>query len=247
MRRPLVVANWKMNTNLSDAIVLATAIRDGVENISGVEVVICPPAIWLVEVSQIIHKEIGHLGLGAQNIHYMPDGSYTGEISAGMVRDVAKYVILGHSERRKNFAETNDIIARKTAVALDTGLIPIICVGEEKKSQNSVSEVVTQLKESLFGINKNELDQIIVAYEPVRAVGAEEPATPEHSARVIDQLREVLSIQTPILYGGAINAGNIYSFVQRPEIDGVLVGRDSLNAPGFIKICRIVSEYKRMV
>lgn len=247
MRRPLVVANWKMNTNLSDAIVLATAVRDGVENISGIEVVLCPPSIWLTEVSQIISKDIGHLGLGAQNIHFMADGSYTGEISASMVRDIAKYVILGHSERRQNFAETNGIVARKAAAAIDAGLIPIICVGEQEKSEKSVSEVVAELRESLSGINKNELDQIIVTYEPVWAVGADEPAEPQYVARVINQLREVVSAQTPILYGGDVNSGNIYSFVQRPEIDGVLIGRDSLNAPGFIKICRIVAEYKRII
>lgn len=247
MRRPLVVANWKMNTNLSDAVVLATTVRDGVENISGIEVVLCPPAVWLTEVSQIIRREIGHLGLGAQNIHYMVDGEYTGEISAAMVRDVAKYVILGHSERRKNFGETNGIVSRKAAAALDAGLIPIICVGEEKKDDSSVGEVVSQLKETLAGINKSELDQIVVAYEPVWAVGADEPATPEYSAKVITQLREIVSGQTSIIYGGDVNAGNVYSFMQRPEIDGVLVGRESLNAPDFIKMCRIVAEYKRII
>jgi len=149
MRRPLVIANWKMHTNLSDALVLATAVRDGVENIDGIEVVLCPPAIWLAEVSQVIRKEIGHLGLGAQNIHYLFEGNYTGEISAPMVRDVAKYVIVGHSERRKYFAESNEIISRKAAAAIDGGLIPIICVGEENKNENSASGVVKQLKETL--------------------------------------------------------------------------------------------------
>jgi len=247
MRRPLVIANWKMNTNLSDAIVLATAVRDGVENISGLEVVICPPTIWLTEVSQIIRKEIGHLGLGAQNIHYLSDGSYTGETSAEMVRDVAKYVIVGHSERRKNFGETDGIVSRKTAAALDAGLIPIVCVGENEKSDKSVSAVVSELKDSLSGINKSELNQIVVVYEPIWAVGTDQPAEPDYIARIITQLREVLSNQTPVLYGGDVNANNIFSFVQRPEIDGVLIGRDGLNAPNFVKICRIVSEYKKII
>lgn len=247
MRRPLIVANWKMNTNLSDAVVLATAVRDGLENISGIEVVLCPPAVWLFEVSGIIHKEIGHLSLGAQNIYYMTDGNFTGEISAGMIRDVAKYSIVGHSERRKNFGETSDIVARKAAAALDAELIPIICVGEKEKNDGSVGEVVSELKKSLAGINRSELDRVVIAYEPVWAVGADEPATPEYSARVITQLREVVSPHTPILYGGDVNAGNIYTFAKRPEIDGVLVGRESLNAPNFIKTCRILAEYKKII
>lgn len=236
-----------MNTNISDAVVLATVIRDGVEDISNVEIVICPPAIWLTEVSEIIHKNIGHLGLGAQNIHYLTDGSYTGEVSATMVRDVAKYVIIGHSERRNSFAETNGIVARKVAAALDAGLVPIVCVGEKKKSEKSAVEIVKQLKESLVGINKNELEQIVVAYEPVWAVGADEPATPEYSAQIINQLRAIVSPQTPIIYGGDVSSGNIYSFMQRPEIDGVLVGRESLNGQNFIKLCRIVAEYKKII
>jgi len=236
-----------MHTNLSDALVLATAVRDGVENIDGIEVVLCPPAIWLSEVSQVIRKEIGHLGVGAQNIHYLNEGNYTGEISAPMVRDVAKYVIVGHSERRKYFAESNEIISRKAAAAIDGELIPIICVGEENKNQDSASDVVKQLKDTLSFVNKNEYDKIIVAYEPVWAVGKDTPATPEYCAKVITQLREIVSAGTPIIYGGDVNAGNIYSYMQRPEIDGVLVGRDSLAASEFVKICRIVAEYKRII
>lgn len=247
MRRPLVIANWKMHTNLSDALVLATAVRDGVENIDGIEVVLCPPSIWLSEVSQVIRKEIGHLGLGAQNIHYLFEGNYTGEISAPMVRDVAKYVIVGHSERRKYFTESNEVISRKAAAAIDGGLIPIICVGEENKNENSASGVVKQLKETLASVNKNEYDKIIIAYEPVWAVGANVSATPEYCAKVITSLREIVSAETPIIYGGDVNAGNIYSYMQRPEIDGVLIGRSSLKASEFVKICRIVAEYKRII
>jgi len=247
MRRPLVIANWKMNMTLSDAVVLTTVVRDGLEKISGIEVIICPPAIWLTEISQIVCKDIGHLGLGAQNIYYMPNGSFTGEISAEMVRDVAKYVIVGHSERRDNFGETNAIISRKVSAALDAGLTPIVCVGEKNKSQNSAKEIVGQLQESLVGVNGEELKEIIVAYEPVWSVGSDESASPEHCAKVINQLREIVSTQTPIIYGGDVNSSNIYNFVSRPEIDGVLVGRAGLIASSFIKICRIVAEYKKII
>lgn len=247
MRRPLVIANWKMYTNLSDAVVLATSVRDNIENIDGIEVVLCPPVIWLSEVSQVIHKEIGHLGIGAQNIHYLSEGNYTGEISALMVRDVAKYVIVGHSERRKHFAEKNEVISRKAAAAIDAGLVPIVCVGENHKNESSALEVVDQLKETLSCINTNEYDQIIVAYEPVWAVGASESATPEYAAKVITSLREIVSSQTPIIYGGDVNTGNVYHMIARPEIDGVLVGRESLIVNEFVKICRIVAEYKKII
>jgi len=247
MRRPIVIANWKMYGSLSDAIVLATGIRDGVENLSGVEIILSPPAIWLTEVAEIIHKRIDQLALGAQNIHYLSEGEFTGEISATMVRDVARYTIVGHSERRKNFAETATIVARKVAAALDAGLSPIVCVGEQKKSQDSLREVVDELKKLLLDVKKSEYGDIVVAYEPVWAVGAAEPATPEYSARVIVKLREIVSAETPILYGGSVNAANVYSFVRQPEIDGVLVGRAGLKVGEFVKICRIVSEYKKII
>ncbi|PIZ27360.1 triose-phosphate isomerase, partial [Candidatus Berkelbacteria bacterium CG_4_10_14_0_8_um_filter_42_34] len=193
MRRPIVIANWKMYGSLSDAIVLATGIRDGIENFSGVEIILCPPAIWLTEVAGIIHKRIDQLALGAQNIHYLSEGEFTGEISATMVCDVARYAIVGHSERRKNFGETASIVARKAAAALDAGLSPIVCVGEQKKSEDSVQKVVDELKELLSDVRKSEYRDIVVAYEPVWAVGANEPATPEYSARVIVKLREIVS------------------------------------------------------
>jgi len=245
MRRPLVIANWKMNTNISDAVILATAVRDGVEKISNIEVVICPPVIWLTEFSQIIHKNIGHISLGAQNISHISGGSYTGEISASMVRDIAKYVIVGHSERRKHYLESNEIISRKTSIALDSGLTPVVCVGEEKKDEGSLSKLVTELQESLSGISKKERENIVIAYEPVWAVGADQPAEASHVVKVITALREVLSPLTAVIYGGDVNTSNVYNFVSRPEIDGVLVGRASLSSSDFVQICRIVSEYKK--
>lgn len=247
MRRPLVVANWKMYTNFSDAVVLSTSVRDGVENISNLEIVICPPAIWLTEIAHIIQKNINHISLGAQNIHYLYEGDFTGEISAPMVRDVAKYVILGHSERKRNFAETVSIVSRKVASAIDSGLSPIICVGEKNRSQTSPAEVVKELKDQLVDIKKEDYKKIIIAYEPVWAIGSDEPATPEHAARVMTSLRELVNFETPILYGGSIDATNVYKFVSRPEIDGVLVGRSGLNSKEFIKICRIVAEYKKFI
>lgn len=247
MRRPLVVANWKMYTSFSDAVVLSTAIRDGVENISGLEIVLCPPSVWLTEVAHIIHKDLSHISLGAQNIHYLSEGDFTGEISASMIRDVAKYVIVGHSERRKHFDEDISIISRKVAAAIDASLSPIVCVGEKNRSQASASEVASELKDELSDVKKEDYKNLIIAYEPVWAIGSEEPATPEHAARVITALREVVHFETPILYGGSVDASNVYKFVSRPEIDGVLVGRSGLKSREFIKICRIVAEYKKII
>lgn len=247
MRRPLVVANWKMHTSLSDAIVLARSIRDGLEDIEGVEVVLCPPSIWLLEVAELINKDIDHLSLGAQNIHHLDEGNYTGEISAPMVRDLAKYVIVGHSERRKYFAEDNKIISRKITAALDAGLKPIICVGEIEKNANSATQIQGDLKDLLADVNKDEYGKLVVAYEPVWAVGAEEPAKPEYALKMMNMLREVVHFETPILYGGAINASNVYDFIKYPNIDGVLVGRESLVAKDFVRLCKIVAEYKKFI
>lgn len=247
MRRPIVVGNWKMFTSLSDALVLSTGVRDGVEGFSGVEVILCPPAIWLTEVADVVRKSAENIALGAQNINYLSEGEYTGEISAKMVRDVAKYSIVGHSERRKFFAETSDVVSRKVAAAIDAGLSPIICVGENERSDDSVDLVVKELEESLSDIKKEEYKDVIVAYEPVWAVGASEPADPDYCARVIVKLREVVDNFTPVIYGGDVNASNVYNFIKRPEIDGVLVGRASLKVSDFVKICRIVAEYKKII
>lgn len=247
MRRPLVIANWKMFTSLSDALVLSTGVRDGVEEFSGIEVILCPPAIWLTEVADIIHKGAQNIALGAQNINYLSEGEYTGEISGNMVRDVAKYVIVGHSERRRYFTETNDLVSRKVAAAIDAGLSPIVCVGEKERSNNSVHEVVKELEESLADVKEEEFKEIIVAYEPVWAVGADIAADPDYCARVIIKLREIVDAMTPVIYGGDVNTSNVYNFIKRPEIDGVMVGRASLKVTDFVKICRIVAEYKKIV
>ncbi|TSC94685.1 MAG: triosephosphate isomerase (TIM) [Candidatus Berkelbacteria bacterium Athens1014_28] len=247
MRRPIVIGNWKMFGNLSDAIILATSIRDGIENFSNLEVVLCPPAIFLAPVSEVIHRETENIALGAQNIHYLSEGEYTGEISAKMIKNIAEYVIIGHSERRKYFSETSEIVSRKVATAIDAEISPIICVGETEKSSSSADKVISELKKLLSDTKKSDYEKVVIAYEPIWAVGAKEPATPEYAAKVMSAIREVVGLKTSIVYGGAVDFANVYEFVRRPEIDGVLVGRASLRAKEFIKICRIVSEYKKII
>lgn len=243
MRRPMIVGNWKMYTRASDAHILATTVRNYVAGISGVEVVLCPPAIWLSEIVSVVGRG-GKIELGAQNMFHEPEGAYTGEISPVMIRDLAKYVIVGHSERREYFGETDMDVNEKVIAALKAGLSPIICVGEKKKSVKHPTAVVNQLKEALSHVPKKHYKDIVVAYEPVWAIGTGESADPEYAARVITELRQLVLRDSPILYGGSTNSKNTASFAKRPEIDGLLVGGSSLRAAEFVKMCSIWSEKK---
>lgn len=245
MKRPMVVANWKMNTRASDAYILATTIRNAVASIEGIEVVVCPPVIWLPEVAQIIKKD-GKVNLGAQNMFYEPEGAYTGEISPLMIVDIAKYVILGHSDRRNYFHENDIIINEKIKAALKYGLSPIVCVGEQRKSDPILS-VAQMLEEDLASIPKKRYGDIVVAYEPKWAVsgfGGKEIADIGHIIKVFASIREIVGRETPILYGGSVDEKQIAELAKRPEIDGVLVGSASIRAASFVKICQVWAEAK---
>ena len=243
MRRPMVVGNWKMYTNCADAHILATTIRNYVANIGGIEVVLCPPTIWLSEVAGIVGRG-GRVELGAQNMFYEHEGAYTGEISPLMVRDLAKYVIVGHSERREHFGETDPDVNEKVIAALRAGLFPIICVGEKTKSIKFPEMVVNQLKSALMHVPRKFFSQIVVAYEPVWAIGTGKVAEPEYVAKVVSALRELVLRDSPILYGGSVDSKSALVFGDRPEIDGLLVGGASIRANEFIKICQNWSEKK---
>jgi len=232
----MVVANWKMYTTAADASILATTIRNNVAAIEGIEIVLCPPAIWLSEVAMIVGKS-SKVELGAQNIFYEPEGAYTGEISPLMVRDLAKYVIVGHSERREYFGETDSDVNEKVIAALKAGLYPIICVGEKRKTANFPETAVKQLKAALEHVARQYLKQVAVAYEPVWAIGTGNSCEPDYAAKVIGALREIVLRDSPILYGGSVNSSNAKLYGQRPEIDGLLVGSASLRAAEFVKIC----------
>lgn len=257
MRRPLIIANWKMNTNLADATVLTTSVKNNVANLD-LDVVLCPPFVWLYPMAEILEKSPKNLHLGAQNMWFTPSGAITGEISPTMVKALAKYVILGHSERRANFHETSDLINDKIKTALDYNLIPIVCVGETKKMREEKrgrgrptkvdlsSNVIHQLTAALEGIAADDAEKIVVAYEPVWAIGTGEAANGAYANSVMEQLRKVfakkynssVAERVRILYGGSVDEDNIREFIYQPEIDGVLVGGASLKAKEFIKICR---------
>jgi triosephosphate isomerase len=243
VKQSLIVANWKMYvTSIADAHVLATTLRNNIAGIDMVKVIFCPPAIWLTEMAQIVGKST-KISLGAQNVFYEPDGAYTGEISPLMVKEVAQYTIVGHSERREHFGETNFDVNEKVLACLKSGLKPIICVGERKKSANLV-QPIRELHEALNHIPKKYYKDIVVAYEPVWAIGTGENAEPEYVAKVASKLREIVHAETPILYGGSVSSKNIAGYAKRPEIDGVLVGGASVRAAEFVKICKMFSEAK---
>ena len=247
MRRSMIVANWKMYTDLADASILATTVRNYAASIAGIEIVLCPPAIWLTELREIVGHG-GKIQLGAQNIFYEAEGAYTGEISPLMVKDVADYVIVGHSERREHFGEMDLEVNEKVIAALRAGLSPIICVGEKKKSSQYPTQPVEQLKEALEHVPKKYYKQIVVAYEPIWAIITKENrnrnADVEHVVKVTAALRELVLRDSPILYGGSVNSSNAKEYATRPEIDGALVGAASLRAADFIKVCSIWAECK---
>jgi len=232
----MVVANWKMYTRASDAYILATTIRNMLADVEGIETVICPPFVWLSEISEIVKKD-GKVNVGAQNMFYEPEGAYTGEISPLMIVDLAKYVILGHSERRNYFHENDLLINEKVISAIKYGLTPIICVGEKSKTA-PISDAVNQLREALNTIPKNRYKDVVVAYEPVWAIGGAKVASIDHIVKGMFKLREVVDRDTSILYGGSVNVEQVTELAKRPEIDGVLVGSASIRAASFIKICQ---------
>ena len=262
MRRPLIVGNWKMNTSLADASVLVSSIKRAAEDLDSVEIVLCPPFVWLVPLKESLEHAPSNLSLGAQNMWFAEKGPMTGEISPPMLKGIAKYVILGHSERRLHFGESSSLINDKIHAALQFGLTPIVCVGELKKmSEDSLkmskgrgrptdiekrSDIIRQLQSALKGISAQNAEKIVIAYEPVWAIGTGHPATGAYAASVIFKLRNVfndkysddVAERVRILYGGSVDSTNIKEFIYQPEIDGVLAGGASLKVKEFIEICK---------
>jgi triosephosphate isomerase (TIM) len=247
MRRPLVAANWKMNLNLPSIKDLVKTVRSGIDSLSGVEVAICPPAIYLFHTAGAIAGS--PLRLGAQNIYFEPAGAFTGEISAAMVVETgATYVILGHSERRHTIGHHEDdwMINRKMRAALAAGLTPILCVGEtleERKAGRTLEVLDFQIVADLLGVAIERADRLVVAYEPVWAIGTGQNATPaqaqEIHAHIRGKLRDLLgnlADETRILYGGSVKPDNAREIMIQPDVDGGLIGGASLKAETFLPI-----------
>jgi len=246
LRRKFIAGNWKMNTNRAEAVALASAIAAKVGGSSPVDVAVCPPSLYLEAVGQAIKNSA--VGLGAQNCYHEAKGAFTGEISPQMVRDIGcTYVILGHSERRQIFKESNHDINRKVLAALGAGLTPIVCVGEtldQRQTGKTAAIVREQMEGSLAGFSAEQMLKIVIAYEPVWAIGTGVVATPQQAEEVHADLRRLLESRynsevasaLRIQYGGSVNAENAASLLSQPNIDGALVGGASLKADGFLAI-----------
>ncbi len=249
MRTPLVVGNWKMHHGgLGEARELARSVRDGLKRPRGVEVVICPPFTALAAVAEVLAGS--PISLGAQNCHWEPQGAFTGEVSPTMLAALGcRWVLLGHSERRHLFRETDEEVSRKVGAALRHGLRPVLCVGEtadERRQGLTFTVVEGQLRAGWAGLTAEEIGRCALAYEPVWAIGTGVNATPSQAEEVHGYLRGLVSElgskelaqSVRILYGGSVKADNAAALTQEPDIDGVLVGGASLQAPAFITIAR---------
>ena len=245
MRVPMIAGNWKMNKTPKEAVELVNELKGLIQNTSA-EVVICPTFVALSDVIKAV--EGSSIKVGAQNMHHQDNGAFTGEISPVFLKAMnIEYVILGHSERRQYFFEGNNDINKKLIAAFKHGLKPILCVGEtlEQKEQGETFNVIKeQVQKCLENMQEVNLEELIVAYEPVWAIGTGRTATKEDANEVIafirQQLKEVLgekqSLNTRILYGGSVKSSNIRELMDMPEIDGALVGGASLDAAEFSKI-----------
>jgi len=249
MRVPMIAGNWKMNTTLTEAVALVNEMRQGLDEIDSVDKVLCPPFISLAVVKELIKES--SIKLGAQNMYFEQKGAYTGEISPPMLAELCEFVIIGHSERRLYFNETGETINKKVKAALKIGLKPILCVGESFKEneEGRTEEVITeQLKLALAGTKYP--SGLVIAYEPVWAIGTAKAATGEQANKTISFIRQIIyrkyctkvAQETRILYGGSVTADNIAQFIQQSEIDGALVGGASLKADEFLSIIKQTSE-----
>jgi triosephosphate isomerase len=251
MRTPFVAGNWKMNKTVAQAHQLITELLPGVQSIDTVERVFCPPFMSIPAAKELLNGS--GIGLGAQNMHWEASGAYTGEVSPQMVKEFCKYVIIGHSERRTYFAETDVTVNKKVLAALANDLIPIVCVGEtlEENKAGKTAEVVTrQIRQGLAGISPAIAGQIVVAYEPVWAIGTGLAATAQGANEVIKNyirqpLYELFNLAIAqsirILYGGSVTGANAAEFFKEEDIDGALVGGASLK-PDFIEIVKAAAK-----
>jgi len=246
VRRPFIAGNWKMNLSRAAAVSLARAVAEHAASFAGVDVAVCPPHVYLDAVGQVIRGT--QVALGAQNMYHEPPGAFTGETCGSMLVDLAcRYVILGHSERRHILGETDRDVNRKVRAALQAGLQPIVCVGEtlEEREQGRTQQVVSgQFAGSLDGVGVEEMLRVVIAYEPVWAIGTGKVATPEQAEAVHADLRRMLENRynatvaegVRIQYGGSVKPDNAKSLLSQKNIDGALVGGASLDAAQFLGI-----------
>jgi triosephosphate isomerase len=250
MRTPIIAGNWKMNLGrVDEALQFVRQIRLPLSEIEGIDIVLCPPYIALAHLSEMLTAS--KIALGAQTMHWESSGAHTGEIAGGMIADLCQYVILGHSERRASCPEheSDEAIRKRIGTAFEVGLIPIVCVGEnsDQYKAGTTDEVVgRQVHTAIEGLSPEQMGQMVIAYEPIWAIGTGEAATPADANRVIglsirkviaDLYGEALAQTVRIQYGGSVNEKNIGDFMAMPDIDGALVGGASIK-PGFVDLVR---------
>lgn len=248
MRRPILAGNWKMYKTIAEAVQLTEALINDLTDLDDREVLICPPFTALSTLGPLVDGT--PIQLGAQNMHYEASGAFTGEIAPPMLREIGcTYVILGHSERRQYFGETNELINRKVLAAFEYNLTPILCVGEIKQERDAgraEEVVVQQLRGCLQNVKPEQMQTLVVAYEPVWAIGTGDTATPADAQAMHATIRNILgqlsdrdiAQQIRIQYGGSVKPGNVDELMAQPDIDGALVGGASLKADDFVRIVR---------
>ena len=246
MRKNIVAGNWKMNTVLEEGVELANNVNSLLEGKTvNCDVIVCVPFTHLTSVNAVLNPEC--VALGAENCSVHAKGAYTGEVSASMVKSTgARYVILGHSERRQYFGENNEQLLAKTKIALENGLLPIFCVGEvlEQREDGSYNDVVKAQVEALFSLSAEDFGKIVIAYEPVWAIGTGKTATAEQAQEMHAHIRGVIAEKygkevadnTSILYGGSCKPGNAREIFAKPDVDGGLIGGAALKAEDFMGI-----------
>jgi triosephosphate isomerase len=248
MRTPIIAGNWKMNRTPSEAATLARDLRQKLASVRGAEVVIAPTFVGLAAVAQVIDDS--PLRLASQNVFWEAHGAFTGEVSAAMLKDIGcRYVILGHSERRQYFQETDETVAKRARATLDHGMVPIVCIGEtlqEREANLTLSVLERQLLGGLAQVDDTEATRVVIAYEPVWAIGTGRTATPQQAQDAHAFIRATLASRfSPdaaaairIQYGGSVNAKNAADLLSQPDIDGALVGGASLDPDAFTTIVR---------
>jgi triosephosphate isomerase (TIM) len=251
MRTPVIAGNWKMNpASLSEATELALAVRRVADELPTITSIVCPPTIWLADVARTIAG--GRLAIGAQTMHFDERGAFTGETSPLMLDGIASFVILGHSERRQYDGETDEGVGRKVASAVGHGLRPIAAVGEraeERRAGETSSVIDRQVRAALAGLDRLGGTGLVIAYEPVWAIGTGDAASGDDAQAVAAQIRRILreldadaADEVPIQYGGSVTAENAAEFFAQPDVDGALVGGASLKPDVFGAILRAASE-----
>ncbi|NLS79449.1 MAG: triose-phosphate isomerase [Chloroflexi bacterium] len=254
MRIPIIAGNWKMNTTVAEAAKLVQEMLPGLQAVSKVERVVCPPFVSLTTVAPLLQGT--EVKLGAQNLYWEAKGAFTGEVSPTMLQGLCQYVIIGHSERRQFFGETDETVNLKIKAALAHGLLPIVCVGEnlaQNEAGETVSFIASQIKGGLAGLSAEQVRGLVIAYEPIWAIGTGKAATADGANSVIaSAIRNTIAklynkttaAAVRVQYGGSVKPDNIAEFMSQPEIDGALVGGASLKASDFVAIARLSAEAK---